>query len=148
VVISARSGIYYQEGYSGGMQQYAPARRSVEHGSYWLYSNWDFTVAGYIFEEEPGKNSDDELEARVALLLNMQDWDRSLQKKSGDTTISKYLAYPMWFSTRDMARIGLLMLNQGNWDGKQVISKDWVREMLKERTNYKEVNANVPAFRD
>jgi CubicO group peptidase (beta-lactamase class C family) len=29
---------------------------------------------------------------------------------------------------RDMARIGQLFLNEGNWNGVQVVSKDWVRE--------------------
>lgn len=147
-IISARSGVYHKEGYPGGMQQYAPKRGSVKHGSYWLYNNWDFNVAGYIFEKETGKNIYDEVETHLAKPLNMQDWDRSLQKKEGDTTISKYLAYPIWFSTRDMARIGLLMLNSGNWNGNQIISKNWVNEMLKERTNYKELNTNVPVFRD
>lgn len=147
-IISARSGVYHKEGYPGGMQQYAPKRGSVKHGSYWLYSNWDFNVAGYIFEQETGKNIYDEVEAQLAKPLNMQDWDRSLQQKEGDTTISKYLAYPMWFSTRDMARIGLLMLNKGNWNGTQLISESWVDEMLKERTNYKELNTNVPVFRN
>lgn len=147
-IISARSGIYHKEGYPGGMQQYAPKRGSVKHGSYWLYSNWDFNVAGFIFEQETGKNIYDEVEAQLAIPLNMQDWDRSLQKKSGDTTISKYLAYPIWFSTRDMARVGLLMLNKGNWNGNQLVSEKWVDEMLKERTNYTELNTNVPNFRD
>jgi CubicO group peptidase (beta-lactamase class C family) len=34
----------------------------------------------------------------------------------------------MYLSTRDMARIGYLMLRQGNWAGKQVVPRDWVRE--------------------
>jgi CubicO group peptidase (beta-lactamase class C family) len=147
-IISARSGIYHKEGYPGGMQQYAPERGSVKHGSYWLYSNWDFNVAGYIFEQETGKDIYDEVEAQLAIPLNMEDWYRNLQVKSGDTTISKYLAYPMFFSTRDMARLGLLMLNKGNWNGKQVISEAWVNEMVKERTSYVEVNKNVPGFRN
>lgn len=147
-IISARSGVYHKEGYPGGMQQYAPERGSVKHGSYWLYSNWDFNVAGYIFEQETSNNIYNEVESQLAIPLNMQDWRRDIQKKQGDTTISKYLAYPMWFSTRDMARIGLLMLNKGNWNGKQLISENWVDEMLKERTNYKELNTNVPVFRD
>lgn len=147
-IISARSGVYHTEGYPGGMQQYAPKRGSVKHGSYWLYSNWDFNVAGYIFEEETGMNIYDEVESQLVIPLKMQDWDRSLQKKQGDTTISKYLAYPIFFSTRDMARIGLLMLNKGNWNGDQLISESWVDEMLKERTNHKELNANVPVYRD
>lgn len=147
-IISARSGVYHKEGYPGGMQQYAPKRGSVKHGSYWLYSNWDFNVAGYIFETETGKNIYDEVESQLAKPLNMQDWNRDLQKKQGDTTISKYLAYPIWFSTRDMARVGLLMLNKGKWNGKQIISESWVDEMVKERTSYKELNSNVPVYRD
>ena len=99
-------------------------------------------------EQETGKNIYDEVEVKLANPLGMQDWDRSLQHKQGDTTISRYLAYPMWFSTRDMARLGLLMLNKGKWKDQQVISADWVDEMLKQRTTYEELNHNVPVFRD
>jgi CubicO group peptidase (beta-lactamase class C family) len=142
-LISARSGVYHPEGYPGGMQQFAPKRGSINPGSYWLYSNWDFNVAGYVFEQETGRNIYDEVESQLAIPLQMQDWDRSIQKKAGDTTISRYLAYPMWFSTRDMARIGLLMLNRGKWIDRQIISEYWVDEMLKQRTTYKEINHNV-----
>lgn len=145
-IISARSGVYHPEGYAGGMQEYAPERGSVEPGSHWLYSNWDFNVAGYIFEQETGKNIYDEVERQLANPLHMQDWDRSVQHKQGNTDISKYLAYPMWFSTRDMARLGLLMLNKGKWKDQQVLSGSWVDEMLKTRTTHDELNRNVPVF--
>ena len=112
-IISARSGVYHKEGYPGGMQEYAPKRCSVKPGSYWLYSNWDFNVAGYVFEQETGKNIYDEVQSQLAIPLEMQDWDRSLQNKEGNTSISKYLAYPMWFSTREMASMGLMMLHNG-----------------------------------
>lgn len=147
-LISARSGVYHPEGYPGGMQEFAPKRGSKKPGEYWLYSNWDFNVAGFVFEQETGKNIYDEIETQLAIPLLMQDWNRELQKKDGNTNISKYLAYPIWFSTRDMARVGLLMLNRGNWNGKQIISENWVDEMLKSRTSYKEVNTNVPVFRN
>lgn len=147
-LISARSGIYHPEGYPGGMQQFAPERGSVQPGEYWLYSNWDFNVAGYVFEKETGRNIYDEVEAQLAIPLGMEDWDRSLQQKQGDTTISKYLAYPMWFSTRDMAKIGQLMLNKGSWNGTQIVSESWIEEMLEQRTTHQEINTNVPVFRD
>ncbi len=54
----------------------------------------------------------------------------------------------MWFSTRDMDRIGHLMLRRGNWQGKQLISESWVDEMLTQRTAYQELNSNVPVFED
>ena len=147
-LISARSGVYHPEGYGGGMQEYAPERGSQKPGTYWLYSNWDFNVAGYVFEEKTGRNIYDEVERQLAIPLGMNDWDRSLQHKAGNTAISKYLAYPMWFSTRDMARIGQLMLNEGNWNGKQLISSEWIGEMIAQRTSTKEINQNVPNFRN
>jgi CubicO group peptidase (beta-lactamase class C family) len=33
----------------------------------------------------------------------------------------------LWISTLDHARVGLLMLNRGKWNGQQLISEDWVR---------------------
>ncbi|MBO6793589.1 MAG: serine hydrolase [Balneolaceae bacterium] len=32
----------------------------------------------------------------------------------------------MFISARDQARLGLLTLNEGNWDGEQIISKEWI----------------------
>jgi CubicO group peptidase (beta-lactamase class C family) len=31
-----------------------------------------------------------------------------------------------WANTRDWARVGQLYLNQGNWNGEQLFSKDWI----------------------
>lgn len=146
-VITARSGVFHEASYPGDYLEYAPKRGSVKHGEYWLYSNWDFNVAGYIFEKQTHTNIYDELQRMLVKPLQMQDWDRGLQQKEGDTTKSVYKAYPMWFSTRDMARIGLLMLNKGKWQDKQVIPGDWVNEMVKPVTDWTEVNKNCPAFR-
>ncbi|MFY0611452.1 MAG: serine hydrolase [Hyphomicrobiaceae bacterium] len=33
----------------------------------------------------------------------------------------------LWISTLDHARVGLLMLNEGNWNGREVISRDWIK---------------------
>jgi len=146
-IISARSGVFHPASYPGDYLAYAPPRGSVKHGDYWLYCNWDFNVAGYIFEKQTGKTIYNEVARCLAMPLHMQDWDRSLQQKSGDTTRSRFMAYPIWLSTRDMARIGQLMLNGGSWGGRQLIDSEWVHEMIKPRTSYKEINANIPDFR-
>lgn len=142
-VISARSGVYLTGSNPGDSRAYAPERNSKKPGSYWLYSNWDFNLAGHLFEKETGQNVYDEVERQLAIPLNMQDWDRSLQTKYGDSTISKFPAYHMWFSTRDMARIGLLMLNKGKWNGNQVISENWIDEMTSQITTSNEVTNNT-----
>jgi CubicO group peptidase (beta-lactamase class C family) len=38
--------------------------------------------------------------------------------------------------TRDMARFGLLYLNKGRWEGKQVIPEDWVRESFTKHVDF------------
>ncbi|MGY3777105.1 serine hydrolase domain-containing protein [Isobaculum melis] len=34
-------------------------------------------------------------------------------------------------TAQDMARFGMLYLNQGKWEGKQIISKEWVQDSIK-----------------
>jgi len=36
----------------------------------------------------------------------------------------------MFISTEDMARFGLLFMNNGNWDGNQLISRDWIEQAI------------------
>ena len=139
-VITARSGVYHRASYSGDDLAEAPPRGSQKPGAYMLYSNWDFNVAGAIFEQLTKRDIYDELQAQLAIPLQFEDWDRSAQHKEGDLTVSKYPAYPIWVSTRDMARIGYLMLHEGNWNGRQVISKDWAKRIVSVVTPVQEMN--------
>jgi CubicO group peptidase (beta-lactamase class C family) len=139
-LITARSGVYHPASYSGDDLDQAPPRGSQEPGSYMLYSNWDFNAAGAVFEQLTRRDIYDEIQAQLATPLHFEDWDRSAQHKAGDLTVSKYPAYPIWVSTRDMARIGYLMLHEGSWNGNQVISKDWVRRITSVVTPVEEMN--------
>ncbi|HEX2954125.1 MAG TPA: serine hydrolase [Bacillota bacterium] len=40
----------------------------------------------------------------------------------------------LYLTPRDMAKFGYLYLNQGVWEGKQVVPKDWVENSLKSHT--------------
>jgi CubicO group peptidase (beta-lactamase class C family) len=146
-ILSARSGVYHPASNGGDNAADAPPRGSVKHGGYWLYNNWDFNVAGHIFEKLTGKDIYNEVETQLALPLLMQDWNRGLQQKDGDLSRSLYPSYPMWFSTRDMARLGLLMLNEGKWGTQQVVDGDWCRTLIVQRTGPEEVDRNIPDFR-
>ncbi|NIM48617.1 MAG: serine hydrolase [Gemmatimonadales bacterium] len=128
-LITARSGVYHPASNSGDNLADAPERGSQRPGEYMLYSNWDFNAAGAVFEQETGVNIYDALEEQLAIPLQFQDWDRSAQRKSGNLEISRNPAYHMWLSTRDMARIGYLMLREGRWGDEHVISRDWARRI-------------------
>jgi CubicO group peptidase (beta-lactamase class C family) len=139
-VITARSGVFHPASYSGDDLAEAPPRGSHPPGTYMLYSNWDFNVAGAIFEQLTRRDIYDEIQAQLATPLQFEDWDRKAQHKEGDLTVSRYPAYPIWISTRDMARIGYLMLREGNWNGRQVISRDWARRIVSVVTPVQEMN--------
>lgn len=139
-LITARSGVYHPASYSGDDLAQAPPRGSQKPGTYMLYSNWDFNAAGAVFEQLTGRSIYDELQAQLAIPIQFEDWDRSAQHKEGDLTVSRYPAYPIWVSTRDMARIGHLMLHEGNWNGTQVISRDWARRIVSVVTPLEQMN--------
>lgn len=127
-LITARSGVYHPASNGGDDSKVAPARGSVKPGSYHLYNNWDFNCAGGVFEQLTGKNIYYAFDEDIARPVGMQDYETENQHKAADSYPAKsvYLAYHFWLSTRDMARVAHLMLHNGSWNGRQVISEDWV----------------------
>jgi CubicO group peptidase (beta-lactamase class C family) len=133
-LLQARSGVYHPAANAGDDLASAPARGSQRPGEYYLYSNWDFNTLGTIFEQETGDDIYDAIDVHLAGPLNMQDWDRARQQKTGNLARSRHPAYHMHFSTRDMARIGYLMLREGEWNGIHVIPRAWVHESVTPHT--------------
>ncbi|MDH4196440.1 MAG: beta-lactamase family protein [Candidatus Aminicenantes bacterium] len=139
-LLAARSGVYHPASNSGDNLADAPPRGSQKHGQHFLYSNWDFNALGTIFEQETGRNIYDALESDLARPIGMQDFKREAQRKTGDLKKSMHPAYHIWLSTRDMARLGYLMLREGNWAGKQLVPRDWVKKITSPVTRLEEMN--------
>jgi len=139
-LLAARSGVYHPASNSGDNLADAPPRGSQKHGTYYLYSNWDFNALGTIFEQETGRGIYDALETDLVRPIGLEDFQRDLHKKSGDLTQSMHPAYHMHFSTRDMARIGYLMLREGNWEGRQVVPRGWAKRIVTPVTRNTEMN--------
>jgi len=139
-LITARSGIYHPASNAGDSTASAPPRGSQQPGEYFLYNNWDFNCAGTIFEMLTRQVIYDVLECDLAVPLGMQDFDRLRQRKSGNLKRSRFPAYHIWLSTRDMARIGHLMLREGEWAGRQIVPKAWVRKISRIKTPLEKMN--------
>ena len=139
-LITARSGIYHPASNAGDDLGSAPPRGSQEPGAYYLYSNWDFNALGTIFEQMTGMDIYDAFAKDIAIPIGMRDWDRGIHRKSGNMTRSKHPAYHFNLSTRDMARVGYLMLREGNWNGKQIVPRAWVHESTRAFTRRTEMN--------
>lgn len=139
-LVTSRSGIYHDASNGGDDAGDRPKRGSKKPGAYYLYNNWDFNAAGAIFEQLTGRSIYETLRDDIALPIGMQDFDMAKQRKSGRLDLSKFPAYHIYLSTRDMARLGYLMLRKGNWCGRQVISRAWAEKIVGVVTPLKEMN--------
>ena len=139
-LLSARSGVYHEASNAGDSLADAPPRGSQEHGTYFLYSNWDFNVLGTIFEQAIGRGIYDALEQDLVVPLGFQDFEKSTHRRTGDRTKSVHLAYHMNLSTRDMARVGYVMLREGQWNGRTVVPRGWIRRIVTPITRVHELN--------
>jgi CubicO group peptidase (beta-lactamase class C family) len=127
-VIQARSGVYHS--YVGGtpdMRDRLPLRGSHPPGTFWYYNNWDFNVLGAIFEQQTKKKIAEAFRDDIATPIGMEDF-RLEDMYYDHSTDSLYPAYHFRLSARDMARFGYLFLHEGNWNGRQIIPKEWVEE--------------------
>ena len=127
-VIMARSGVYIPSAAeTPQMRESRPERGEFAPGEHWYYNNWDFNVAGHIFERASGRNYDSAFLRVFAEPLCMPDFDvfETHRQHAPGTMFS---AYHMRLSARDTALFGQLFLQEGEWEGEQILSADWVRE--------------------
>jgi CubicO group peptidase (beta-lactamase class C family) len=143
-LLAARSGIYIPTD-NRDQQKTMPPRGSEVPGLHYLYNNWDFNAAGTAFERATGKDIYQALQTDLATPLGLRDYLISKQKKKYFPE-SVHPEYAMYLSARDMARLGLLMLDYGAWNGKQVIPADMVRFMTTLVTPFRDINPT--AFRN
>ncbi len=126
--LKARSGVYHPALYeSAGMKALKPPRHSERAGTHWYYNNWDFNVAGTIYEQATGRKIFEAIAEDIARPIGMEDYAPADGKYERGAE-SKHAAYPFRVTARDLARFGWLMLNRGNWNGRQIIDAAWVDE--------------------
>ena len=134
-VISARSGIYLPAAYAPASQDGRPARGSHAPGTHWFYNNWDFNIAGVIYELATREDLYESFDRRIAKPLGMEDWRPAHGFRVYEPTKSRHPAHTFRISTRDLARFGQLYLQEGRWEGRQLLPSDWVKESTRPHTD-------------
>ena len=129
-LITARSGVFHLPSNGGYDEDNILERGSVEPGEYFVYNNWDFNAAGYVFEQAAGQSIYQELESQIAIPMGFEDWNITAQKKYHNEENSRYPAYHIYLSTRDMAKVGQLMLQKGKWQDEELISATWLDKII------------------
>jgi len=98
---------------------------AAEPGKVFNYSSGATELLAYIFKKETGQDIDDYGEKYLFAPLGIKHhWKRTYMEVI-DTEGGLYL------NGSDLAKIGYLYLHDGVWDGKQLVSKEWVAESLK-----------------
>lgn len=134
-VISARSGVYLPAAYGASQDRRRPARGSHAPGTHWFYNNWDYNVAGVVYERATHEDLYQSFDRRLARPLGMEDWKPADGFRVYEPTKSQHPAHTFRISARDLARFGQLYLQRGQWDGQQIISTDWVTESTRPHTD-------------
>jgi CubicO group peptidase (beta-lactamase class C family) len=109
-----------------------PQRGSAAPGTKFHYSNWDFNVLGEIYQRASGAALFTAIDGILAHPLGFRDWNplEHTRLRYGYDPLGatpRYPNYAIQLSARDLARFGQLYLNDGIWDGSEIVPSDWVR---------------------
>ncbi|MBR5350956.1 MAG: serine hydrolase [Prevotella sp.] len=98
----------------------------VEHkpGTYYLYNSVGTYMLSAIVQKVTGEKLIDYLDTRLfqPLHITRPEWEESPQGiNCGGWGLS--------LKTEDMAKMGQLFLQEGKWNGKQIVPAEWLKEM-------------------
>jgi CubicO group peptidase (beta-lactamase class C family) len=126
-ILTSMSGVYHTAAYeTQGMRERRPEREAYRPGEHWFYNNWDFNVLVTIFNEQTKIDFFDAFARDLAIPLGMEQFHVDDTRYRYEREKSDHPAYLFRMSALDLARVGLLYVRQGEFNGKQVVSKDWI----------------------
>ena len=97
----------------------------AEPGTRWYYSAGDMLILSQILKKATGMRLDYFAEKYLFKPLDIRKYDMEL--------IDKDLINPwgmLRLRPRDLAKIGYLFINKGQWKGKQIVSPDWLQKSV------------------
>jgi CubicO group peptidase (beta-lactamase class C family) len=95
-----------------------------EPGTVFNYSSGVAELLAYVFAKETGQDLENYGERYLFVPLGMDHFWKRTPLGLPDTEGGLFL------SASDLAKIGYLYLHNGRWDGRQIVSKDWVQHSL------------------
>lgn len=96
---------------------------TAKPGSRWAYSGGDTMLLSKILQNACGQSLTAFAEDTLFKPLGITTYRWMALKTSGETAAYGGLK----LRPRDMAKIGLLVLQQGKWNGRQVVSAEWLK---------------------
>jgi CubicO group peptidase (beta-lactamase class C family) len=99
-----------------------------EPGKFYLYNSLGTYMLSAIVQTVTGENVVDYLDARLfqPLHIDKPKWEESPQGINCG-------GWGLYLKTEDLAKMGQLLLQKGEWNGQQIIPAEWVEEMSKKQ---------------
>ena len=99
-----------------------------EPGTFYLYNSLGTYVLSAIVQKVTGEKVVDYLTPRLfePLHIDKPKWEESPQGINCG-------GWGLWLKTEDLAKMGQLLLQKGEWNGRQLIPAEWVAEMSKKQ---------------
>ena len=140
-LLNMRSGIKFNEGYLnpfGDVAKYyyglnlkkyiRQLKIEDEPDSNFKYKSVNTQLLGMIVERAVHRSLADYMEEKVWRYIGAEyDASWSIDSRK-DSEVKAFCCFNA--RTRDFAKIGRLYLNNGNWNGRQIVSENWVKRSL------------------
>ena len=101
---------------------------AADPGTGWNYSGGDVALLGAIIQKASGKTLEEFAREALFTPLGIADPEWSFMT-NGDAAAASGLR----LRSRDMAKLGQLVLADGMWEGKPVVPAEWLRELMRPR---------------
>ena len=96
---------------------------SDEPGTRWNYVNSEADLLSGVLVHSTGMSPEEFAREYLFEPLGIRRWDWSGMADGQHRLMDGSL----WLRPRDMAKIGMLVLNGGAWEGRRIISEDWIK---------------------
>jgi CubicO group peptidase (beta-lactamase class C family) len=97
-------------------------------GAKFVYNSGISLMLGEIVHKVSGLSADKFAERYLFLPLGITNYYWQKAPNGVVNTLGG-----LWLRPRDMAKIGQLFLNGGRWNGKQIVSEEWIKESTKQQ---------------
>ena len=99
-------------------------------GTSFKYDSCATHIVAAIVEKKSGKRLMDFLQERLFSKIGIEG-----ARSNTSSTGVACGGWGMSMKTRDLVKFGLLYLNEGEWEGERILSRDWVRLATSKQTN-------------
>ncbi len=146
-LLASRSGVYIQSGAeTEWMRNTRPDCGAHAPGEFFYYNNWDFNALGFIFEDQTGFEIGEALDLWLAVPMGMEDFHRQHVVWDPPPPTKRFSRYQVYMSARDLARVGQLILQNGSWNGEEMVPAEWSTAIQTPLSQIDAENAEAPFF--